>query len=150
MRLGTALALVALAAGCGRASSNLAVPAQQDVALEAAAEGGPTATLTVVDLGNTLELHLTGSGFATTGAYSVQPLTAYQSATSYRRTNDALPQALPVTADGRVDLLTTFQYQGLARPWVAVGVFQHANGDPTDTASARLVSVAQLPSDLSR
>jgi hypothetical protein len=55
-----------------------------------------------------------------------------------------------VTGDGRVDLLTTFQYHGVARRWVAVGVFYNADGNMDDTAGAQLVLAAPLPSDLSR
>jgi hypothetical protein len=146
--VGVSLAVM-VTAGCGRAGTELAVPAVQAVTF--APEGGVTASAEgrVADMGTTIEVSLNGQGFQPDGMYSVQPLLSYRGGTlGFTRSGDALPEPMPALADGRVQLLTSFQRRGTERSWIGLGVFFHPNGDASDARSAQLVLFAPFPEDL--
>jgi hypothetical protein len=156
-RLGMGLILMSLlASGCGRQATQLAAPATQTLTFSPVAGGSMTATSELIDMGNTIELRMTGSGFAQTGVYSLQPLRGYTAGTpaTVVRSRDAMPEYVPVTSDGGINVVTSFQHRGGAATssggdrWVAIGVFYNANGDPGDERNAQLVMVSPLPSDL--
>jgi hypothetical protein len=147
--VGVSLAVM-VTAGCGRAGSELAVPAVQ--AISFAPESGTTASAQgqVADMGVTIEVRLSGQGFQPNGMYSVQPLVGYRSGApgGYTRSGDALPEPMPALADGRVQLLTSFQRRGTERAWTGLGVFFHPNGDAADARTAQLVLFAPFPDNL--
>lgn len=150
-RLGVGmLVLGLLAGGCGRESNQVAVPAVQAIAFAPQGASTATAEAQLTDMGNILELSLTGQGFTPNGIYSVEPLTAYQIGTpaSAVRSRGTLPVVMTAHADGRVDLLSTFQEPPSGRPWIGYGVFLHPDGDVNDTRSAQLVLFGSLPADL--
>lgn len=147
--VGVSLAVLATA-GCGRAPTDLAVPAVQPIAF--APEGGVTASAEgrVADMGTTIEVTLNGRGFQPNGMYSVQPMLSHRSGTpgAYTRSGDALAEPMPALADGRVQLLTSFQRRGTERAWIGLGVLFHPNGDAADARTAQLVLFAPFPTDL--
>lgn len=150
-RLGVGLGLLGLlSAGCGRESTQLAVPAVQAIAFAPQSSATATAEGQVLDMGSVLELRLNGKGFQPGGIYSVQPLLAYRggSPATFTRSDDAPPAPMPALSDGRVELLTTFQRRGAERAWVGMGVFFHPDHDVTDAREAQLVLFAPLPGDL--
>ena len=64
---------------------------------------------------------------------------------------DVIPEPVPVTSDGQIQVVTSFQHRGATTPanrWVAVGLLYHPNGDAADTRNAQLLLVGPLPSDL--
>jgi hypothetical protein len=144
--VGVSLAAVLVTAGCGRAGTDLAVPAVQTLAF--APESGVTASAEgqVADMGVTIEVSLSGQGFQPNGMYSVQPLVSYRGGPGgFSRSGDALPEPMSALGDGRVQLLTSFQRRGTERSWVGLGVFFHPNGDASDARSAQLVLFAPFP-----
>jgi hypothetical protein len=146
--VGVSLAMM-VTAGCGRAGSELAAPAVQ--ALTFAPESGATASAQgqVADMGVTIEVRLNGQGFQPNGMYSVLPLLSYRGGPGgFTRSGDALPEPMPALADGRVQLLTSFQRRGTERDWIGLGVFFHPNGDAADARTAQLVLFAPFPDDL--
>lgn len=154
-RLGVGVLLVCLTlAGCGRQALQLAPPATQTLTFEPTAGGTLSATSELIDMGNTLEFRMTGTGFSQTGVYSLQPLRAYASATSYLRSIDALPEPMPVTADGGINVVTSFQHRGGASTsmggdrWVAMAVFYNPDGNLSNQRGAQLVLVSPLPTNL--
>lgn len=154
-RLGMGLLWVSLSlAGCGRQTLQLAPPATQTLTFTPTAGGSMTATSELIDMGNTLELRMTGTGFGQTGVYSLQPLRAYASPTSYLRSVDALPEPMPVTSDGGINVVTSFQHRGGASTsmggdrWVAMAVFFNPDGDLGNQRNAQLVLVSPLPTNL--
>ncbi|MNT04503.1 hypothetical protein D3C72_1390820 [compost metagenome] len=147
--IGMGLLVLATMLGCGRTGLQEAPPATQTIAFTAVTTQAPTASVVVWNEGRTLRLNLTGQGFTPGGAYAIQPLTAYTAGTppTIARADDGLPEAIPVLADGTVQLLTTFQTRGTDRRWVGFGVFLHPNGDIGDESSGQLVLFAPLAAD---